>query len=156
NRKTTMAKYRKKPVEIEAVQFTYPPTDELKEFGGVHLKNLRKARHPGAKAEVDIITLEDGSDGRAKHVATEGDWIIKGVKGELYSCKPDIFEATYERVVDRSDTHSHEKGQDPLDPLIAAMWRNIEEQVAEIRQSAQDTKQSIRKGARRTSHRFSL
>ena len=44
----------------------------------------------------DIITLEDGDDGRAKHVATEGDWIIKGVQGEFYACKPDIFQSTYE------------------------------------------------------------
>lgn len=91
-----MSKYREKPVEIEAVQFTYPPTDELSSFAGNHLRNFRKARHPDAKAEVDIVTLEDGSDGRAKHVATEGDWIIRGVQGEFYACKPDIFEATYE------------------------------------------------------------
>ncbi len=90
--------FRKKPVVIEAVQFTYPPTDELREFGGESLINYRKERHPGALAEVDIVTLEDGSDGRAKHVGTEGDWIIKGVQGEFYACKPDIFEATYEYV----------------------------------------------------------
>jgi hypothetical protein len=89
-------KYRKKPVEIEAVQFTYPPTEELRSFVGDHMTNVRKHRHPGAVGEADIVTLEDGSDGRAKHVATEGDWIIKGVKGEFYPCKPDIFEATYD------------------------------------------------------------
>jgi hypothetical protein len=33
-----------------------------------------------------------------KHIATEGDWIIKGVQGEFYACKPDIFEQTYEKV----------------------------------------------------------
>lgn len=93
-----MRSYRKKPVVIEAVQFTYPPTLELTAFAGDVLANFRKHRHPGAKAEVDIVTLEDGSDRRAKHVATEGDWIIKGVQGEFYACKPDIFEATYERV----------------------------------------------------------
>lgn len=91
-------KFRKVPVEIEAVRFTYPPTDELLALCGNHLRNMRKARHPSAKAEVDIVTLEDGSDGRAKHVATEGDWIIKGVKGEFYPCKPDIFAATYEEA----------------------------------------------------------
>lgn len=90
-------KYRKKPVVIEAMQFTYPPTEMLEWFCPA-LKNFRKARHPGAKAEADIVTLEDGSDGRAKHVATEGDWIVKGVQGEFYACKPDIFEATYEAV----------------------------------------------------------
>lgn len=89
-------KFRKKPVVIEAVQFTYPPTQALIDFAGPSLRNVRKARHPGAIAEVDIVTLEDGSDGRAKHVATEGDWIIQGVQGEFYPCKPDIFAATYE------------------------------------------------------------
>lgn len=94
-----MSRFRKKPVVIEAVRFTYPPTKELLEFAGAALRNMRKARHPTAKAEADVVTLEDGSDGRAKHVATEGDWIIKGVQGEFYPCKPDIFEATYEAVV---------------------------------------------------------
>lgn len=93
-----MARFRKKPVEIEAVRFTYPPSDELLAFVGPHMRNMRKHRHPTAKAEADIVTLEDGSDQRAKHVATEGDWIIKGVAGEFYPCKPDIFEATYEPV----------------------------------------------------------
>lgn len=92
-----MMKFRKKPVVIEAVQFTYPPTELLRQFCP-ELKNFRKDRHPNAKAEADIVTLEDGEDGRAKHVATEGDWIIKGVQGEFYACKPDIFDATYEAV----------------------------------------------------------
>jgi hypothetical protein len=52
---------------------------------------MRKARHPTAKAEVDIVTLEDGSDGRVKQVTTEGEWIIKGVFSEFYACKRDIF-----------------------------------------------------------------
>lgn len=65
-------------------------------FGGDSIRNIRKARHPSAKGELDIVTLEDGSDGRAKHVATEGDWIVKGVQGEFYAIKPGIFAATYE------------------------------------------------------------
>lgn len=60
-----MAKYRKKPVVIEAYQ-----TD----------------------VEVKIPTLE------GEMMASPGDWIITGVKGERYPCKPDIFEATYEPV----------------------------------------------------------
>lgn len=47
---------------------------------------------------MDVFTLEDGSDGRAKHVASIGDWIIKGIKGEFYPCKPDIFQATYDEA----------------------------------------------------------
>jgi hypothetical protein len=91
-----LSKFRKKPVVIEAVQFTYPPSPELLAFCGDALRNIRKARHPTAKGEADIVTLEDGSDGRAKHVATEGDFIIRGIQGEFYACKPDIFAATYE------------------------------------------------------------
>jgi len=88
-------KYRKKPVVIDAMQFTYPPTELLEWFCPV-ITNFRKSRHPNAKAEADIVTLEDGADNRVVHVATEGDWIIKGVAGEFYACKPDIFDKTYE------------------------------------------------------------
>ncbi|ASM77443.1 hypothetical protein VITFI_CDS1665 [Vitreoscilla filiformis] len=87
--------FRKRPVLIEAVQFTYPPSSELLAWCPA-LRNVRKAADPLARAEADIVTLEDGSDGRALHVATEGDWIIKGVQGEFYACKPDIFQSTYE------------------------------------------------------------
>ncbi len=87
--------YRKKPVVIEAMQFTYPPPAALMDWCPA-LRNIRKGRHSGAIGEADVVTLEDGADGRAKHVATEGDWIIKGVQGEFYPCKPDIFAATYE------------------------------------------------------------
>lgn len=90
--------YRKKPVEVEAMEFTYPPSDELLAWIGKDTVRVSKDRHPSAKAEMEIRTLEDGKDGRAKHVATEGDMIIKGIQGEFYACKPDIFDATYERV----------------------------------------------------------
>jgi len=91
-------KFRKKPIVIDACQFTYPPSGQFSDFVGESATNMRKERRIGALAEVDIVTLEDGSDGRAKHVATEGDWIIRGVRGEFYPCKPDIFEKTYEAV----------------------------------------------------------
>lgn len=91
-------KFRKKPVEIEAMQFVYPPTEIFLGWIGASAGSYRKERHPSAKGEIEIKTLEDGGDGRAKHVATEGDWVIKGVHGEFYPCKPDIFEKTYDRV----------------------------------------------------------
>jgi hypothetical protein len=95
-----MGHYRKKPVVIEAMQFcyTYSGIKELKEFCGDALGDINKDRHVNAKAECHIHTLEDGYAGLIKHIATEGDWIIKGIKGEFYPCKPDIFEATYEEV----------------------------------------------------------
>jgi hypothetical protein len=96
-----MPMFRKKPVEIEAIQFNYSQEgiDALRGFCGDKIGRVTKDRHPSAKGKAQIMTLEDGSgDMVAKHIATEGDWIIKGVKGEFYPCKPDIFEETYEAV----------------------------------------------------------
>jgi hypothetical protein len=79
-------RFRKKPVEIYAVQWTGLNLDECIEFlgesfnGHFHLNRLM------------IGTLE------GEHTASKGDWLIRGVKGEHYPCKPDIFEATYEAV----------------------------------------------------------
>jgi hypothetical protein len=80
-----MPKFRKKPVVIEAVQNTasLTPSDLhafVRSFDGVRVEGR----------SVFIETLE----GTMR--ADEGDWIIKGVKGEFYPCKPDIFDATYE------------------------------------------------------------
>lgn len=93
-------KYRKRPVVIEAIEFEYSEQgiNRLKEFCGDALGNVSKERHPTAKGEAEIVTLEDGIHLKAKHIATEGDFIIKGVQGEFYPCKPDIFWATYERA----------------------------------------------------------
>lgn len=81
-------KFRKKPVVIEAVRFTASATAcaEIEAFvsGDSEFRN----------GELIIATLE----GPLR--ASLGDWIIKGIKGEFYPCKPDIFEATYEPVED--------------------------------------------------------
>ncbi len=89
-------KFRKKPVVIEAVQWTGCNLREVIGFTGRH-ESARDWTWFGfeevvAKSGLKIFTLE----GPLK--ASVGDWIIKGVKGEFYPCKPDIFEATYERV----------------------------------------------------------
>jgi hypothetical protein len=84
-----VAKFRKKPVVIEAVQFTEPVGQcapailEMTDFA------VAIARHEG-RPIVLISTLE------GEMRAELGDWIIKGIKGEFYPCKPDIFEETYE------------------------------------------------------------
>jgi hypothetical protein len=80
-----MAQYRKKPVVIEAIQVTIDNVDELVEFCEGNLKS-----HP--LVGVVIETLE------GKMNVSKGDYIIKGVKGEFYPCKPDVFEMTYESV----------------------------------------------------------
>lgn len=91
-------KFRKKPVIIEAMLFQYPPSKKLIDWMGSAYGGLQKARHPNSVGEMYVKTLEDGINSKVKHIATEGDWIIKGVKGEFYPCKPDIFEQTYEIV----------------------------------------------------------
>ena len=48
--------------------------------------------------ELIITTLEDGKNGKAVHAATIGDFVIKGVEGEFYFCKPDIFKKTYDKA----------------------------------------------------------
>lgn len=91
--------FRKKPVVIKAVQFTDDKDDdnlqELADF--IDNQDLiicydQKTNEPLLKIE----TLEDANG--SVHYASIGDWIIRGVNGEFYPCKPDIFKKTYERV----------------------------------------------------------
>jgi hypothetical protein len=81
--------YRKKPVTIEARQFTGETDRGLAEWcgGRFFLAAPFGAKH---KPVIEIPTAE------GVMTASPGDWVIKGLKGEFYSCKPDIFEATYE------------------------------------------------------------
>lgn len=90
-----MTKFRKKPVVIDAMMYMYPYIDEVAEFCGPQFP-VRLGDRTATGRELIITTLEDGANGEAKHVASPGDWIIRGVKGEVYPCKPDIFDATYE------------------------------------------------------------
>lgn len=82
-------KYRKKPVLIEAVLWNGVVVSEVTDWIRKALQNEAITRY-GDK--VVIKTLEGDM------IASPGDYIIKGVKGELYPCKPDIFESTYEMV----------------------------------------------------------
>lgn len=90
-------KYRKKPVVIEAIQLLPETIDEI----DLWADTLYKGNFPGCGFGIDpvdglfkITTLE------GVMIAEVGDWIIKGVKGEFYPCKTDIFEATYDTVLD--------------------------------------------------------
>ena len=92
-----MAKYRKKPVVIETVQLRWDTWDEMCEHADIGKLIDGKAEGvfgPDQSIGLNIPTLE------GLMVAQENDWIIKGVNGELYPCKPDIFEKTYEKVAD--------------------------------------------------------
>lgn len=92
-----MAIYRKKPIEIEAIQWNGLNLEEVKAFVGESLMYdiIDTAWQVGKGVpcvNMKIKTLEGVMD------ASIGDFIIKGVNGEFYPCKPDIFEKTYERV----------------------------------------------------------
>lgn len=89
-----MSKYRKKPVVIEAVCWTADIDQEPIDWFNTAINRgtikVINAGTPGVKLEIQ--TLE------GTHTASIGDYIIKGIKGEIYPCKPDIFEATYDKV----------------------------------------------------------
>jgi hypothetical protein len=78
-------KYRKKPVVIEAMQWTGDNPKDCMRFVESGVADVNGD-------EILIKTLEGAMS------ASKNDWIIKGIKGEFYPCKPDIFEATYEKV----------------------------------------------------------
>ena len=80
-----MAKYRKKPVIVEAFQWGF---DEVPEWW----KNAKGITLRVEDGSAFIPTLEGNME------AQLGDYIIQGVKGEIYPCKPDIFEMTYEKA----------------------------------------------------------
>lgn len=86
-------KFRKKPVVIEAIQWMGFNLAEIANFmNGNPYADAEGNPRMGGGASMFIKTLEGEME------AKPGDWIIKGVKGEFYPCKPDIFAATYEAV----------------------------------------------------------
>ena len=90
-----MEKYRKTPVVIDAVQLTMTNHQAISSIIAAAGYNVRHATKPPMRAITGIVieTLEGDM------TADFGDWIIKGVQGEFYPCKPEIFEKTYEKVV---------------------------------------------------------
>lgn len=122
---TEQQRFVKKPVEISATQWFRD---------GDHPKAVRYHRHPEVSGETTcrkcgnvmhahgwIDTLEGG------HIVCPGDWIITGVQGEHYPCKPDIFEATYERV---REQHPDDAA---VDRFAAAMKAKLAKKRAEGR-----------------------
>lgn len=94
-------KFRKKPVVVEATQWMGSGSEPsnvtpIWEYRDVWLDSLKPCTHCGSPMHEHgwIDTLESG------HIVCPGDWIITGVKGEHYPCKPDVFEATYEPVTE--------------------------------------------------------
>ena len=79
--------FAKKPVKVQAVQWTGDNYEELADFVG----HIRSVYH--LNDEYIIINTPEGD-----HCLRKGDWIIQDVNGEFYPCKPDIFEQIYEEV----------------------------------------------------------
>lgn len=106
-------RYRKKPIVIEAVRVTSAdfnghswdgsPFSSMPDWLAEAIKRAEVVPvTPNCTdyAEWQIKTFEDGKDGQVKHIASAGDYIIRGIQGELYLCKSDIFEATYDKEPD--------------------------------------------------------
>ena len=100
-------KFKKKPVIIDAVQLRWDTWSEMCEHADVG--GLQNGKPEGGFVNIDGSFTDTPKTDNAKMglaiptleglmIESENDWIIRGVKGELYPCKPDIFEATYERV----------------------------------------------------------
>lgn len=95
-----MARYRKRPVVVEAVRYRADTCTEICAWVGIPHEGGFDPEICGI-SWLAIPTLE--GDMRAN----PGDWIIRGVASEFYPCKPDIFAATYEAVVEVAPQHSH-------------------------------------------------
>ena len=88
-----MAQYRKKPVVIEAIQFNGKNAEEIEQWSNNNVKAGPASEDTLTRDYLEIETLE------GTMTAQLNDYIIKGVSGEFYPCKPDIFEKTYDSEV---------------------------------------------------------
>lgn len=97
-------KFRKRPVVIEAVQLRWDTWSEMCDHAGVG--SIADGRPEGCRVDADGNVTSETTGRIGLQIPTleglmlgiENDWIIRGVRGELYPCKPDIFDLTYEAV----------------------------------------------------------
>lgn len=115
-------KYRKKPVVIEALQVVYGKTDVQEVIDFVGEENLKDIQ----TSEPKISTLEGDM------LISDGDYIIKGVQGEFYPCKPDIFVATYEKA-DKPNLLVKFSASD-IEDIIERFSKKLEEALTEVTQ----------------------
>lgn len=87
-----MPKFRKKPVIIDAVLYDWNDADRFAKEACDEVANFIGTDIVVRSNQIEIMTLEGSI------YASKGDWIICGIQGEFYPCKPDIFAATYEAV----------------------------------------------------------
>lgn len=96
-----MGMYRKKPVVIEAIEWTGKNHREMYNFLTNNKYTSDSIQTNGEYFYLDFTKVSGGliiKTLEGEHIATIGDFIIKGISGEFYPCKPDIFEKTYEKV----------------------------------------------------------
>lgn len=121
-------RYMKKPIAIEALQLTWENWDEMCKFIGITNERLYME---GDSVELTITTLEGDI------TAHTGDYIIKGVKGELYSCRKDIFEETYDCI---EHLYNEKQGKKVVkafeNPLMAFRNKPVPENAAELEAEA--------------------
>ena len=94
-----MQKFVKKPVVIEAIQYNGENIEAIEDFVG---KKLSTVMTSDVGVKLIIPTLEGYTN------ASKDDWVIKGIKGELYPCKPDIFKEIYSLVTEKSTVEKNE------------------------------------------------
>lgn len=116
--------YRKKPVVIEAMQFDGTP--KAFEVVGMFCGQAAIYVEVDHVQSVAIKTLEGTS-----YNVTKGDWIIKGIKGEFYPCKPDIFQATYEPCKENPIVGISEKYYEELKAWLPAHDQLVRKEFAE-------------------------
>lgn len=94
-----MPKFRKKPIVIEAFQMTKAASDERHKYPDWLVQAYKNGKAKDGQAfyrSANGMWLIETLEGT--HIVSWNDWIIQGIMGELYPCKPDIFDATYELI----------------------------------------------------------
>jgi hypothetical protein len=114
----TSSTWRKRPVEIQAIQWTGYNIEAVAAFMGVQYTGRFSMRRDSATGEFGRRLLVPTLEGEV--LASPGDWIIRGVQGEYYPCKPDIFAATYESTEGRSVTDQPSQAE-AIEPKLASL-----------------------------------
>ena len=89
-------RYRKKPVVIEATQFQWKDGEGIPDIPGVKFEKFVLTQVEGGQKHAPVVSTAYVETIEGPLHVSRGDWIITGVKGERYPCKPDIFAATYD------------------------------------------------------------
>lgn len=116
-------RFRKKPVEVDAIQYTAETCLEIHKWMGVEHQQYGDTK-PCGKDHIYIETLE----GLMR--AQPGDWVIKGVNGEFYPCKNDIFRKTYDQI------------PEPVKPQIKGLLQMYNEELFDRRNELESLPQA--------------